>query len=664
MKSVKRVFRQCFFLILFTLGCSTMYAADTLTVQSPSGKILVKVWVGQQLMYSVQHQQKALLTNSAIDMLLQDGRSLSSNLKIKSAKTIKVSEQIISPVPEKRKIIPDIYQQLSIQLRNSFEVIFRVYDDGVAYRIKTAFKDSIVVKDETALFNFAGDPSAYYADMERNEDLFRTSFEHNYKFSKLSNFADSVITYAPVLIIPEQNPKIAIVESDLEDYPGLFVKGTGKAALRSAFAGYPLEEKSIEALYSSVYVSKKADYIARTKGTRAFPWRIIMIAEEDRQLPSNDMVYRLSSPSRVAETSWIQPGNITDEWIIDVNLFNVPFKAGRNTASYKYYIDFAKQFGIKYIMMDAGWSDNNDLFKVVPEINMDTLVAYAKQQGVKIALWTLARTLNQQLDSALTQFNKWGVDFIMTDFIDRDDQKAVNFHHRIAKACADHKIMIMFHGSYPPKGFNRTYPNAVAREAVLGSEYNMWSERVTPDHDLLIPFIRMLAGSLDYEPGMLNNGTKKTFRAAGDFVMSYGTRMHQLAMCTVFDSPIQFFAGNPSQGMMEPEYMTILGSIPTMWDETKILDASVGKYIVTARNTSSDWHMGAMTNWDARDIDVVLDFLEDGASYNALICKDGMNAEKHPADYAIEKKTFKKGDTYSISMAPGGGFYMRLEKIN
>ncbi|MFT3748955.1 MAG: glycoside hydrolase family 97 protein [Agriterribacter sp.] len=662
MKPLKPKLKLFCSLLLCTGSCFFLHATDTLTVKSPSGNILVKIWAGRQLQYSVYHKQKALLSNSVIDMVLQDGDALSKDLRIRSAKQTRTTAQIISPVPEKRKIIPDIYQELAIQFKKSFAVIFRVYDDGVAYRIQTGFKDSIIVKDETALFNFPGNPSAYYPDIEHREDMFNTSFEHNYKFSKIRDIADTSIAYSPILVVPDQNPKIAITESDLEDYPGLFVKGTGKAALRSTFAAYPLEEKSLEALYSTVYVSKRAAYIARTKGARAFPWRIIMIAEEDRQLPSNDIVYRLSSPSRVAETNWIQPGNITDEWIIDVNLFNVPFKAGRNTASYKYYIDFVKQFGIKYIMMDAGWSDNNDLFKVIPEINMDTLVAYAKQQGVKIALWTLARTLNQQLDSALTQFNKWGVDFIMTDFIDRDDQKAVNLHYRIAKACADHKIMIMFHGSYPPKGFNRTYPNAVAREAVLGSEYNMWSERVTPDHDLLIPFIRMLAGSLDYEPGMLNNATKKTFRATGDFVMSYGTRMHQLAMCTVFDSPIQFFAGNPSQGLMEPEYMKILGSIPTIWDETKILDASVGNYIVTARNKSSQWHIGAMTNWEARNLDITLDFLEDGIEYNATICRDGINAEKYPADYAIEKKKVRKGELYTILMAPGGGFYMRIEK--
>lgn len=492
--------------------------------------------------------------------------------------------------------------------------------------------------------------------------MFQTSFEHTYNFKRLADFPQTSIAYSPILIVPEANPKIAITESDLEEYPGLFVTGTGSDALKAVFAPYPLEEKIMWANFSQKQVAKKAGYIARTKGTRSFPWRVFMIAEADKDLPSNDLVYRLAPPSRLKDVSWITPGNITDEWIIDINLFNVPFKAGLNTASYKYYIDFAKRFGFDRIMMDAGWSDNNNLLKVVPGINMDTIVAYAKKQGVKIAMWTLALTLDRQLDSALAQFNKWGIDFIMTDFIDRDDQLAVAFHHRIAKACAERKIMVMFHGSYPPKGFNRTYPNAVAREAVLGSEYNMWSDKPTPAHDLLLPFTRMLAGSLDYEPGMLNNATQKSFRPIEGHVMSQGTRAHQLAMLAVYDSPIQFFAGNPSQGLLEPRFMELWGSVPTTWDETKILDAKVGEHIVTARNNGADWYVGGMTNWTERDLRINFDFLDANSQYKATICKDGINANRYAADYVIENLTVKKNDDLNIHLAQGGGFLIKLIK--
>lgn len=644
---------------------SSSYGADTLHLSSPSGKLKLDVWMGKQLYYTVRSDGRPILEGSAIDFFPEGKPSLGSAGKISASTVRKVYTEIISPVPEKRRIIPDKYNELTLRFKQPYRIEFRVYDDGVAYRILTTFKDSVIVNNELAEFRFPGKPSGYFPEIadRKGEDMFMTSFEDTYNYKAVDSFPLSSIAYTPVLITAATNPKIAITESDLEDYPGMFLTGTGGPALKGIFAGYPIEEKTLEALYSQIRVAKRAPYIARTKGTRSYPWRVMIISQEDKELPSNDIVYRLASPSRVNDVSWVKPGNITDEWIINLNLFNVPFKAGLNTASYKYYIDFAFRFGFDRIMMDAGWSNNNDLFQVIPEINMDTLVAYAKEKGVKIAMWTLGMTLDRQLDSALKQFNKWGIDFIMTDFIDRDDQKGVGFHHRIAKACADHKIMIMFHGSYPPKGFNRTYPNAVAREAVLGSEYNMWSNRVSPEHDVQLAFIRMLAGPLDYEPGMLSNATIKSFHNAEGYVMSLGTRSHQLSMYVVYDSPIQFFAGNPSQGLLEPEYMELLASIPTTWDETKILNASVGEYIVTARKHDRDWYIGGMTNWTERDLDLDLSFLEEG-EYAMTICKDGPNAEKYAADYQIEQSAIRKGGKQIIHLAPGGGFLIKLKKKN
>ena len=657
-------FSKQFFIIALVFFVQIAQAKDTLRVCSPSGKICVNVWLDKQPTYSIAFNGKMIVAPSFIDLTLEGGSALSHNLSLKKSSQKKISETIVSPVPEKRKNISDVCNELTLQFKQPYQLQFRAYNDGVAYRIITAFKDSIVIKDETAEFHFPSNPSLYYPDIpiSDNEDPFKTSFEHTYAYKKMDSFPTTSIAYSPILITPKSAPKIAITESDLEDYPGMFVTGTGTSALKAVFAKYPLENKINWAMYSQKVVIKRADYIARTGGTRTFPWRIFIIAEKDKDLPSSDMVYRLSSPSRIGDVSWIKPGNITDEWIIDLNLYNVPFKAGRNTASYKYYVDFAKQFGISHIMMDAGWSDNNNLLKVIPDINMDSLLGYAKSQGVKIALWTLALTLDRQLDSALDQFNKWGIDFIMTDFIDHDDQLSVRWHHRIAEACAKHHIMLMFHGSYPPKGFNRTYPNAVAREAVLGSEYNIWSDKPTPDHDLLLPFIRMLAGYLDYEPGLLNNQTKKGFRMNTDLVMSQGTRCHQLAMLVTYDNPMQFFSGNPSQGLLEPEFMSLWGSIPTTWDEAIVADAEVGNYIVTERKKGNNWYVSGMTNWSPRDINISFDFLDTDGQYKATICKDGVNADHYAADYLIESKTVKKGDTLNVHLAPGGGFLMKLEK--
>jgi alpha-glucosidase len=372
-------------------------------------------------------------------------------------------------------------------------------------------------------------------------------------------------------------------------------------------------------------------------------------------------VYRLAMPSKIKDVSWIHPGKCTDEWIIDINLFNVPFKTGINTASYKYYIDFAKRFGFDRIMMDAGWSNTKDLFKINLNINMDSISAYAREKGIKISMWTLSMTLDRQLDSALNQFNKWGVDFIMTDFIDRDDQKTVNFYKRIAEACAQHKIMIMFHGTYPPKGFNRTYPNNITREAVLGSEYNAWSDKPSPEHDVTLPFTRMLAGPMDYEPGILDNATRAQFKPIWGKVMSQGTRCHQLSMFLVYDNPLQIFSGNPSQGFMEPAYMELLGSFPTSWDTTIVLEAKVSDYIITARKKGDDWFIGGMTDWTARTFDVPFNFLPAG-NYEATLCADGVNAERYPSDYKITSSSVKKGESMHIEMAPGGGFALRLKR--
>ncbi|ACT92560.1 glycoside hydrolase family 97 protein [Dyadobacter fermentans] len=651
-------------LITFLLFASFVANAQaTREVSSPNGAIRLVAQLGDQLRYSVYFNNEIIVSPSEIDMVLTDGRKLSDGLARPQFTERNVSETIISPVPEKRIRIPDRYKELKITLRNAFTVIFRVYDDGVAYRIATSLPGEITVRSETAAFRFPANHPVYFPEVvpPTNMDIYHTGFEEPYTIRPLENISSKNLFFSPVLVAPKEAPKIGITESDLEDYPGMFLTGNAEKALFGNFAPYPAEETETKELYSTRYVSKRANFLAKTKGTRAFPWRVLIIAAQDKDLPANDLVYRLASPSRVADVSWVKPGKATDEWIITSNIFNVPFKSGINTATYKYYIDFAKRFGFERIMMDAGWSDNNDLFKINPDIDMDEIVAYAKSKGVGISMWTLALTLDKQLEPALKQFSKWGVDFVMTDFINRDDQKAVQFFYKIAEACARHKIMLMFHGAFKPAGFNRTFPHAVAREAVLGSEYNMWSAKATPEHNVLLAFIRMLGGPLDYEPGMLNNATPKGFHPMPENVMSLTTRTQQLAMFVVYESPIQFFAGNPSQGLKEPGFMELLGSIPTVWDTTRILDARLGDYVVTARKKGSDWFIGALNDSTARELSIPLDFLPAG-QFNATICEDGVNADRYPADYRISEAVLTSRDRLTIRLAPGGGYMVRLRR--
>lgn len=655
-----QVLKSIFFLLLF-LSANTSFA-QPFSIQSPDHNITVTIDINKEIRYSVKYKNEILLLPSLIDLEMEGGKKLSDNLRITKTRTRSVNEIINSPVPEKRRIIPDVFQELEIELGKQFNIDFRVYNDGVAYRIISKLNRSLVITNETAQFVFQHNKRVLMpvVSPRQDADRFHTSFEENYKYYSIDSLEPSSLAYTPVLAGKGDEIKIAITESDLENYPGMFLSKYNEHTLQGVYAPYPLEEKMTSGEFPQLVVTKREPYIARINAYAKLPWRVLMISSSDRDLPGNDVVYRLASPSRIKNTEWIHPGKGTDEWIIGINLFNVPFKAGINTATYKYYIDFASRFGFNRIMMDAGWSDYKDLFKINPSLDMDTLVAYAKSKNIRLSMWTLCSTLDRQLDSALDQFKRWGVDFIMTDFMDRDDQKMVNFYHRIARACAEKNIMIMYHGAFPPKGFNRTWPNAITREGVLGSEFNIWSNRPDPEHDVTLPFTRMLAGPMDYEPGLLDNATKNQFKPISQKVMSQGTRCHQLSMFVVYDSPIQIFSGNPSQGYLEPEFMELLGSIPTIWDETKILEARVSDYIITARKNGNDWFIAGMNDWNSREFDLSLDFL-DAKKYSAVLCADGINADNYPSDYKITMFEVSKNDKMKIKMAPGGGFVLKLK---
>jgi alpha-glucosidase len=630
------------------------------SVSSPDTNIQVSVTGGKTLLISAQCKGTVILEPSEIGLSIAQGNS---HWTIGKTSLLKKDENIFPPVAEKRKVIRDHYHQLNIQFKSKISLQVRVYNDGFAYRFTSAHKDSITIEKEIARYSLPGKTMFYGSPVNKRPDvdIFHTSFEEPYLVKPTDSISAEMLFFSPVMIGYPNEMKAVITESDLDDYPGMFLRFNVDKQIEGVNAPYPLAVKMNPGEFPQEVVTRRADFIARTNGNRTFPWRVFLLSEKDAQLPSNDLVYRLGAPSRVTDTQWIKPGKGTDEWIIGINLFNIPFKPGVNTATYKFYIDFAKRFGFQRIMMDAGWSENTDLFKINPEINMDEISSYAKEQGISLSMWTLASTLDRQLEPALKQFKKWGVDFIMTDFMDRDDQRMVNFYHRIAKACAAEKIMIMFHGAFKPAGFSRTWPNAITREGVLGSEYNIWSEKAHPDHDLLLPFIRMTSGPMDYEPGILDNATRKTFRPISEKVMSMGTRAHQAAMFVVYESPIQLFSGNPSQGLLEPEFMELIGSIPTVWDETFVLNGKVGDYIITARKKGKDYYLGGMSNWNGKTIEIDFSFLEDG-EYDAVILTDGLNADRYPADYTIAKQGINKKSKINFTMAKGGGLVVVLKK--
>lgn len=650
--------------IFILLSCSHHASSNELfTIYSPDATIAVVVHVGEKISYVVEVDHQRVIGSAGIDLVWNQSLRLSDDLHILSTQRDTVFQQVHVPLAYRTKNIVDHYHQITIQFNQPFDLQLRVYNSGFAYRLVTRFKDSIRIHNELASTTFIPGSTLIGPMVQPRavEDKFHTSFEEPYQTIRLDSLGGEDLFFSPI-VIDAGTVKIAMTESDVDDYPGMFITSDGKDGLKGIFAPYPAEEKLTSADFAQRIVTRRENFIAQTKGERTLPWRVFMIARADKELPANDMVYLLAAPSHMKEVSWIQPGSCTDEWIIDINLFNVPFKAGINTLTYKYYIDFARRFGFDRIMLDAGWSAPNDLFKIHPEINMDEIVRYAKAKGIKLNLWTLAATLDRQLDSAMVQFKKWGIDFIMTDFIDRDDQVAIRYYKRITEVCAQHKIMIMFHGASPPKGFNRTHPNNITREAVLGSEYNAWSDKATPEHNVTIPFTRMLAGPLDYEPGILDNATHTQFKPIWGKVMSQGTRSHQLAMFVVYDSPLQIFSGNPAQGWMEPAFMDLMGSLPSAWDTTIILDAKMSDYIITARRSGKDWYIGGMTDWTERSLSAPLSFLESG-TYQATSCVDGINAGRYASDYTIRTSVVTSKNKLLIHMAPGGGTLIRLKRL-
>jgi alpha-glucosidase len=650
----------CLILLILTLGVGSAEGRqESLSVTSPDRKIEMKIGTEQQLTFSIYHKGTELVPPSPISMELKDGRKLGARPSVKSSKQGSVKTTIIPPVAEKRSVIPDIYNELVIQFQGGYCLKVRAYDDGVAYRFATAFDQIQTIEHEHLLLNLASTDSVWFPE----EPSFLSHSERLYKFVAVNSISDTQMCHLPVVFVKANGLRIAFSESDLLDYSGLYLKGAGggSPSLASKFPPYPLEERLSGD--RTVRVTKSADYIAVTAGTREFPWRVFAIAEKDGDLIENDIIYRLGSPNRLKETSWIRPGKVAWDWWNANNLSGVPFKTGINTETYKHYIDFASRHKIEYVIFDEGWSKPSDLFEINPDMNMDELFAYSRQKNVGIVLWVTSKALDDRMPEALDRFEKWGAKGIKVDFMQRDDQKMVNFYEKTAIEAAKRHLLVDFHGSYKPTGLSRTYPNVVTREGVQGLEHSKWSANITPHHDVTIPFIRMFAGAMDFTPGAMRNATKENFRPVFTEPMSQGTRCHQLAMYVVYESPLQMLCDSPTMYEREPMIMEFLSAVPTTWDQTKVLNGSISHYVTVARKKGSDWYFGSMTNWTPRDFDLALDFLDPG-NYEMTIYTDGINADKVASDYATSTRNVRPTDMVKIHLTPGGGWVARLKKLD
>jgi alpha-glucosidase len=473
----------------------------------------------------------------------------------------------------------------------------------------------------------------------------------------LESIAPAALATLPAVVETVGGLHLAVAESDVEEYPGLWLRGNSDASLSATFPRYPLETKLERD--RDLKVVKSADYIARTRGTRTYPWRILAVARTDGELLTNQLVWLLASPSRVADTSWIRPGKVAWDWWNANNLKGVAFKSGVNTDTYKYFIDFAARHRIEYVVLDEGWYEKGDLSKIVPTIDMDALSAYAREKGVGLIMWVVWNTFDDQFQQTLDRFVKWGVKGIKIDFMQRDDQVVMEYYHRVSREAAARHLLVDFHGAQRPALLTRTWPNLISTEGVKGLENVKWSEDVTPEHDLTLPFTRMLLGPMDYTPGAMTNAAKGSFAKIFLTPMSMGTRCHQLALYVVYESPLQMLADAPTAYEREPEALGFLSAVPSVWDETRVLQARIGDVVAVARRRGKDWYVGALTDWTPRELTIDLSFLPPGA-FALEAFQDGVNAHRQGSDYTRVTRDVDASTRLAVTLAPGGGWAARL----
>ena len=649
---------KCFFLSAFVFLLQTASAKDIL-LSSPDRAIQVTIAVGGDLKWSVAYNGEPVLLPSRLALLLGNGVQMGVQPLVQGTKTRSVNSSIEAVVPVKSRRIADVFNEVRVSCKGNYTVVFRAYNDGVAYRFETALRDSIEVDQETAEYNFAGNNRVFWP--QETDPGYQSHFESLYKDSMVAAFPASQHAALPFLTQTAKGTNLLISESDLHDYPNMFLYGTGENRVTAQFPHVILE--SARRGDRGIRINKPAGYIARTAGTRTFPWRSIAITKDDKGMLETNLTYKLATPNVLTATSWIKPGKVAWDWWNANNVYNVPFKAGLNTETYKYYVDFAARFGLDYIILDEGWTLTTlDLMHANKNINIQELIRYANSKKVDVILWVLWNALDDNMDAILDQYAAWGAKGIKVDFMARADQYMVNFYERAAAATAKRNLLIDFHGAFKPVGLNRTYPNVINYEGVRGLENDKWSTEITPTHDVTLLFTRMAAGPMDYTPGAMHNTTRRNFFPVFSEPMSQGTRAHQVSMYVLYDAPLQMLADNPTNYLADTACTAFIAQMPTTWDTTIALEGKTGQYAIIAKKHGTKWYIGAMTDWTARDLQANLSFLGSG-QYSMQILKDGLNADEHAADYTISTQSVSAAQTIPVSMKPGGGWCAVLTPV-
>lgn len=662
MKNNKKLCLAILSLLLLIGNASFAAKEKKYVLSSPDGTLKVEISAGNELAYQVMHGNDTILSHSNIGLVLENGTIVGKTPRITGERRRKIKDNIESPFYRFKEFVAT-GNELDLKLKGGFGIIFRAYNEGVAYRFYTTQSSDIIIKEEQAEFNFKEDYTAYLPYTTNDKKPMVMAYQNVYDITPLSK-AQPKLAFLPVTV-DCGSVKLTLLESDLEAYPGMFVQSQqGKYGLKGVFAPYPAKT-DFYPWRKQEYVTETTDFISRSRGSRSYPWRVLAITEKDTDMPVNNLVYALASPNRIGDTSWIKTGKVAWDWWNDWNLKGVPFKAGINMDTYKYYIDFASRNGLEFIVLDEGWYDpkSGDMLTVIPELDLTELIAYGKSKGVEIVLWTVFNVLDSQLEAACKKYADMGIKGFKVDFLDRDDQTAVEMVYRIAEMTARYKLTLDLHGIYKPTGINRTYPHIINFESVFGMEEVKWTDikNNMPLYDVTFPYIRMMAGPVDYTPGAMRNATKADWRAMYYTPASMGTRCHQLAAYIVHDSPFTMLCDAPTNYLNEQECVDFIASLPVEVDSTFIASGELGKYIVTVRKKDVNWYIGGMTNWDERDVQLDFSFLPEGVSYTAVLFKDGVNANKQAEDYRKETIRIDKDSRLTLHLASGGGFAMKLE---
>jgi len=640
-------------LILMLLTASAWSFGKDYKLASPDGKIVMTISAGTDVKWSASLEGKEAIVSVKIGMTLGNGKILGQNETVRKAAPGKINQVLEPVVAYKRSRTEDNGNTLLLAFRSGASIRFIAYNDGVAYRFETSMKEELVVKNEIADLQFPSGSYAWYP----LEESFMSHNERVFIYSSLDTIGKNHLASLPALF-KANGVNVLFTEADIEDYPGMWIRGAGSGRITGVQPAYPETEKLKGD--RNLFVTSAKDYVATTKGTRTFPWRMFIITDDDGKLVESDMVYRLGSPCRLTDTKWIRPGQVAWDWWNASNIFGVDFKSGINNDTYKYYIDFASKNGIEYIILDEGWyKTGTSVLKPIPEINVEELCRYGESKNVGIILWVVYKTFWDEIDEAVALYEKWGVKGVKVDFMQRDDQKMVNFYYEAARKTAEHHLLIDFHGSYKPDGLQRTYPNALTREGVRGMENSKWERTISPEHDVTLPFTRMIAGPMDFTPGAMINMDRANFNPQFTRPASQGTRVHQMSMYVIYESPLQMLSDSPSNYMKEQECTDFIVKVPVVWDDIKVLAAKTGDYLLLARRSGSEWFVGGMTDWTPRQLELDLSFLPAG-EFMMDIFQDGINASRHAQDYKHVKKSVKSGDRVKIEMAPGGGWVARI----